>query len=157
MHTDADGCVVHNPLAIKNALQTIAKHHSEKIAGQQNSKYTKHFERGIMPLDSMVFLDPKGERIKASEVEGDTRSVPSTGTPGGGRRVDRTFPIIRDWQAKCAFMVIDPLLCRPKDLDRIKRYLEDIGQLIGIGSFRPENRGYFGRFALDEFKVSDTQ
>ena len=110
MHTDADGYVTHNALAIKNCLQEVAKYKSETIKGKGKATYTKKFERGVMPTGSIVITDMKGKRIKAVDVEGDTRSVPSDGMAGGGKRVNRTFPIIREWKAEAELLVIEHLL-----------------------------------------------
>ena len=152
MHVDDYGYVIHNALAIKNALQEVARYKSETIKGKGKSTYTKKFERGVMPTGPIVITDGDGNRIKAADVAGDTRSVPSDGKAGGGTRVNRTFPIIHDWKAEATLMVIDHLLT--EDLDRVRLYLEDAGQFIGIGSFRPEKRGYFGRFTVERFDVS---
>ena len=145
LHTDAKGNVLIPLFAFKNALDAAAKYEGKKIPGKRNATYTRHVFSGVM-VESAVVLP-----VKKSTVRGEWRFVPADGTPGGAKRVMKCFPVINDWQAKVSFAVIDEIITK----DILQDFLEVAGSYIGIGSFRPENRGIWGRFkvlALNEAK-----
>ena len=145
MHTDAGGNVLIPLFALKNALDAAAKYEGKKIPGKRNATFTKHVNSGVM-VESAVVLP-----VKKSAVRGEWRFVPADGTPGGAKRVMKCFPVINDWHAKVSFAVIDEIITK----DILQEFLDVAGSYIGIGSFRPENRGIWGRFkvlALNEAK-----
>ncbi|HWR14903.1 MAG TPA: hypothetical protein VN577_08745 [Terriglobales bacterium] len=145
LHTDARGNVLIPLFALKNALDAAAKYEGKKIPGKRNATFTKHVNSGVM-VESAVVLP-----VKKSAVRGEWRFVPADGTPGGAKRVMKCFPVISDWHAKVSFAVIDEIITK----DILQEFLEVAGSYIGIGSFRPENRGIWGRFkvlALNEAK-----
>lgn len=139
MHVNDDGYVQIPPMAFKNALQASAKYLAIQIPGQGKSRYTKHFEAGVLVLEHLV-LD-----IKAKDVEAEELFVPSDGKPGGGSRVTKFFPLIPEWSGDVEFNVLDHTITE----DVFRRVLEGAGQFVGIGRFRPENRGYYGRFTVE--------
>lgn len=146
MHVDQDGIVFVPPGMIKGCLQDAAKYLSETIPGKGTSKYTKHFEAGIMVASPLTL------GIKAGDVQCDRRFVPSDGKPGGGKRVWKNFPIIMPpWTCSGEILILDPVL-EDKPI-KVKEYLEYAGKLIGVGRFRPKNRGFYGRFKVVAFSV----
>jgi hypothetical protein len=61
----------------------------------------------------------------------------------------RGYPIIpAGWKAQVQVMVIDEAI--PEEI--VERCLEEAGNLIGIGRFRPERGGYLGRFKVNSIK-----
>lgn len=148
-HIDKNGIVFIPAMAVKNMLADCAKFLSETVPGKGKATYTKHFEAGLMVVDSL----PLGVHI--DDVEGETLPVPSDGKKGGGSRVLKTFPIIRDWKARATVIVLDPLLIDKPDV--IKRYAEHAGKFIGIGRWRPRNGGLNGRFSVSEFQVGEVK
>jgi hypothetical protein len=145
MHVE-NGEVFIPPGALKGCLQDAAKHLSENVPGKGSSKYTKHFERGIMVTQPLML------GVKPGDVGCDRRFVPSDGKPGGGKRVWKNFPILMTWQCDGEILVLDPLL--EGKTDKVHAYLEYAGKLIGMGRFRPASRGYYGRFKVTRFDVS---
>lgn len=146
LHVDSDGMCFIPPMAIKNAMTSIAQYKSEKIPGKGMSKFTKHFTAGILVPDPLP-LGVKAEDVKSIKV-----FIPSDGKRGGGTRVWKHFPVINDWKASGSMVLLDDIL--EADTDRVKRYLTDAGQLVGLGWFRPERNGYYGRFIVTSFKVA---
>ena len=145
LHSDAKGNVLIPLFAFKNAIDAAAKYEGKKIPGKRNATYTKRIFSGVM-VETAVVLP-----VKKSAVRGEWRFVPADGTPGGARRVMKCFPVIDDWRATVSFAVIDEIITK----DILQEFLEVAGSYIGIGSFRPENRGIWGRFdvlALNETK-----
>ena len=60
----------------------------------------------------------------------------------------KCFPVIQEWQGEVSFAVLDETVTR----DILEEFLEIAGSFIGVGSFRPENRGIWGRFRLLSLK-----
>ncbi len=145
LHSDAKGHVLIPLFALKNALDAAARYEGRKIPGRRNATFTKHVHSGVM-VESAITLP-----VKKSDVRGEWRFVPADGTPGGARRVMKRFPVIDEWHAAVTFAVLDETVTR----DILFDFLVVAGSYIGIGSFRPENRGIWGRFkvvSLNEVK-----
>jgi hypothetical protein len=142
LHYDDDGQVFIPPMAFKNCMAEIAKYLSVQIPGKGKSTYTKHFEAGILVVDNPYL------GIHRDDVAGDWVFVPSDGVTGSGKRVHKKFPIIpAPWQTTVQFIVMDDIITK----DVFKQHLDQAGQLIGVGRFRPRNRGVYGRFLVESF------
>lgn len=142
MHVDKNGDVFIPPMSLKNCLSEAAKFLSIQIPGKGKSTYTKHFEAGIMVMDPI----PLG--IKAAEVPGEALFVPSDGIRGSGKRVTRVFPRIDEWGGDFEIIVVDETITKPVLL----KHLQEAGNLIGIGRFRPRNNGFYGRFSVESLE-----
>ena len=142
MHVTEDGYVYIPPMAFKNCLSEAAKFLSIQIPGKGKATFTKHFEAGILVLDPLVL------QVKAKDVDPEVLFVPSDGKRGGGRRVKKYFPYIPEWSGTVTFQIIDDTITK----DAFKEHLDQAGQIIGIGRFRPRNNGYYGRFVVKTLK-----
>lgn len=142
LHSNEEGYVFLPPFAFKNCLDEAAKFIGKQIPGKGKSTYTKHFQAGVLVTDPLVLP------IKKEEVDGEWRHVPSDGVPGSGKRVMKCFPVIKKWGGEVEFHVLDDTIT----LDVLQEHLEQAGQFIGVGSFRPRNRGIYGRFAVKNLK-----
>lgn len=138
LHVNEDGLVYIPPMSFKNCLSEAAKFLGKQIPGKGKSTYTKHFEAGTLVTEPVVL------QVKKEEVEGEWLFVPSDGIRGSGKRVDKCFPVIRHWEAKVTFYIIDETITKDVFMD----HLRDAGSLIGVGRFRPRNNGYYGRFEV---------
>jgi len=136
LHVNKDGYVFIPPMAFKNCLSECAKYLSIKIPGKGQATYTKHFEAGIS-ISEPVVLD-----IKKEDVPAECLFVPSDGRRGGTKRVSKYFPVIHDWKGTLIIHIFDETITE----DVLKKHLEQAGQFIGVGRFRPRNNGYYGRF-----------
>lgn len=143
IHADPTGQAFISPMALKNCLSEVAKFLSESVPGKGKATFTKHFEAGVMVTDPLML------GIKASEIQGERLFVPADGKRGSGTRVWKTFPVLPTWKTQASIIVHDPIL-KP---EKLKEYLEHAGKFIGMGRFRPRNNGYYGRFAVESFKV----
>ncbi len=141
-HVDKDGMVFIPPMAFKNCLAEAAKYLSIQIPGKGKATYTKHFEAGVMVMDPVVL------GIKKEDMEGMTLFVPADGRRGGSKRVLKTFPTIQEWTAQVQFYVLDETITE----DVFKYHLEQAGKFIGVGSFRPRNNSFHGRFEVVDIK-----
>ena len=145
LHVGSDGGVFIPPMAIKNAMSEVAKYLQESVPGKGKSTYTKHFEAGLM------VIDPIQLGVKADTVEGERLFVPADGKRGGGKRVWRTFPVLRNWSGVTTIYAMDPILIDKPN--KVLEYLEHAGKFIGLGRFRPRNNGFYGRFRVEDWKA----
>lgn len=58
-----------------------------------------------------------------------------------------------EWEADFKLNVMNDTITN----DTVKSIIENAGDYIGIGSFRPTNNGMFGRFQVEEFTYSGAQ
>lgn len=94
--------------------------------------------------DTITLLDPDtGKPCKSWEV--DSRSVVIPSTKG---RVMRHRPRFDRWGAKFMLEIEDDVI----DAETVHQLLNEAGLRVGIGDFRPEKRGPFGRFMVVSFK-----
>lgn len=141
LHVDEKGVVFIPPMALKNCLSDIAKYLSERITGKGQATFTAKYEAGVSVIERMDL------GVKAKEVEGEWLFVPSDGKRGGGRRVWKKFPLIKDWRTHAIVYVHDEIIV-PKQLEE---YLKQAGLFIGMGRFRPRRNGFYGRFQVENF------
>lgn len=144
-HTTPEGKIYIPPMAFKHALSEAAAYLSEKIPGKRNATWTKHFLAGVLVTKGPV-LD-----ITKDEVEGEWVYAHANGQRGSGTRVMRCFPIIPQWEAEVTFVILDELINR----DAFTRHIQEAGNFIGIGRFRPRNGGFLGRFSADVVEWKD--
>lgn len=137
-HVDKSGIVIIPPMQFSNSLKEAAKYLSISIPGKGKSTYTKHFESGVQVVTPLS----TGHNIK--DVNAECVYVPSDGRQGGTTRVHKYFPVITDWDGIVEYIILDDIIT-PEPFMQV---LEASGSLIGIGRFRPRNRGYYGRFEV---------
>lgn len=142
MHCTEDGYVFIPPFAFKNCIAEAARFLGKQIPGKGKSTYTKHFEAGVLVLEPLVLA------IKRDEVKPQQMFVPADGKRGGSKRVMKYFPRIEKWSGDVTFHILDTTIT----LDVFREHLEQAGQFIGIGSFRPRNNGIWGRFLVKDIK-----
>jgi len=141
-HLNEEGFVYIPPMAFKQALDATAKRLGIQIPGRGKSTYTKHFLSGVLVMDPLV------TDTHISKVEGEWISANSDGVRGSGKRVQRCFPVVPKWQGALPFHVLDDTITETV----FERVLRECGQFVGIGRFRPENGGFYGRFTVDSLK-----
>lgn len=135
-HVDENGNLFIPPMAFKNCLAEAAKYLSKQIPGKGKATYTKHFEAGVLVTEPMVLA------TKKADAEPLWLFVPADGKRGGSTRVEKCFPIVRQWGGEITFYILDPTITE----DVFREHLTEAGKFIGVGAFRPRNNGYFGRF-----------
>lgn len=145
IHADKNGEAFIPPMALKNCLSEVAKYLSESVPGKGKATFTKHFEAGILVLEPMML------GIKAKDIDGERLFVPADGKRGGGKRVFKTFPVLREWRTQASLYIFDPVI-KP---EKVLEYLVHAGKFIGMGRFRPRNNGFYGRFTIENFKHSE--
>lgn len=142
LHVDEKGMVFMPPMSFKNCLSEAAKFLGINIKGKGKATYTKHFEAGVLVVDPLVLS------LKKDDVPGEWLFVPADGKRGGGKRVEKCFPVIREWTGDVTFIVLDETITQ----DVFKEHLIEAGKFIGLGRFRPRNNGFYGRFDVVNVK-----
>jgi hypothetical protein len=135
-----DGSYFFNAFAIPNSMGNAGSSH--KATGSRKSLRFVVPSAVRMDTDAVTILNGKGA---AKNFEVDARPVTIPATKG---RVMRYRPRFNDWGARFVMHVDDELL----SLEMAHQLLSEAGQSIGIGDFRPEKRGPFGRFRVVEWK-----
>lgn len=144
-HYNDSGNVVIPGIMLSNCIRASAKFLNKQIPGKGKSTYTKHFNAGITILDNIVLKETR-ETLKRIPVH-----VPSDGMVGGTKRVIRLFPIVHEWEGQVTVIIGDDVIVE----DVFSEVLQNAGNLIGIGTWRPINRGMNGRFEIKDIKWID--
>lgn len=147
-HYDNSGNVVIPPMAMKNAIAESAKFLSIQVPGKGKTTYTKHFEAGVLVTEPAP-IGYAREDIGDDFME--SLFLPADGRRGSGTRVMKYFPRFNEWEARVAFHIFDDVVT-----EEVFQYvLEQAGQFIGLGRFRPRNNGYYGRFTVESLEWSN--
>jgi hypothetical protein len=103
----------------------------------------KLFRSAIFPVEErLTILDPENMKpVKKYEI--DTRGVVVMKA-----RVPRSRPIFRKWCVLIDFEVDDEQL----QTSHIEQILNIAGKVVGVGDFRVEKNGKFGRFAAEQLQ-----
>lgn len=128
------------PTMFSQSIKSAAKYLNIQIPGKGKATFTKHFESGVMCTGEVKL------GIKRDEVEYEDHYVPADGTPGGSKRVTKRFPFIPEWEGVVYYYILDDIITK----DVFIKVLQTSGSLIGIGRFRPRQRGWYGRFKIEE-------
>lgn len=141
-YTDKHGECFIPPSALKNCLDTTAQYLGIKIPGAGQKTWTKKFEAGVLVIDPMML----GVNIKDAVCE--KLFLNADGKRGGGKRVWKRYPVFADWTVQATVYVPEMSITR----DVFEEHLRQAGQFIGFGRFRPQNRGYYGRWTYSDFQ-----
>ncbi len=144
LHTSL-GKVMIPPMAFKLCLEDTARYLKMQIPGRGKETYTKNFTQGVM-FNEPVLLEQEPEKCRIERVF--TLSQP--GKRDGGR-VWKYFPVLDAWEAVVPFVVIDEMLTH----EVLKRHFEIGGMITGIGVWRPQKGGMWGKFKLIELTETE--
>lgn len=133
-----DGTLYHPGAAIARLLREAGANH--KIKGSRKSVKFAVPSAVIVLDDAVTLLEPETDAPLA-DFEVDSRPVVIPATKG---RVMRHRPRLDKWAMLFHLEIDDDLL--PADF--VHQLLEEGGRKIGLGDFRPEKGGPFGRFAV---------
>lgn len=137
-HTGPDGKVFIPPMAFKMCLDNAASMLGRQIPGKGKSTYTKFFLSGVLVMEPIVLPMTK------EDVSQDRVYCNADGKRGSGKRVWRNFPRIDSWEAAVPFHVLADEITP----DVFEEHLRQAGAFVGIGRFRPQSGGFYGRFEV---------
>lgn len=138
LHTDKDGRVFIPGGAFKSCIDDAAKYLSVQVPGKGKATYTKNIHAGVMVFENLDL------GIKAEDVQGEWLFLNADGKSGSGKRVKRCMPRIVEWSGTVVFTILDHTVTR----EVFAYHIQQMGSFIGIGRFRPRNRGWYGRFKV---------
>jgi hypothetical protein len=143
-HTMPDGKIFIPPMAFKMGLDKAAKTLGRQVPGKGKATYTKFFLSGVLVMEPIVLPytvdDVKMDRIFAN----------ADGVRGSGKRVWRNFPRVDQWKADVPFHVLADEITN----DVFEEHVRQAGAFVGVGRFRPENGGFYGRFEVKRIRWS---
>jgi hypothetical protein len=141
IHINEQGKPFMPPMALKKSLEGAAKYLG-KIPGQGHATYTKRVRSGILITEQIPLYVGKRAAV-ADDWTGEWLFLDAQGDVGG-KRVKRCMPRLSPWSAVAELLVVDEVLT----LEVIEKLVHDAGMLVGVGRFRPESGGFYGRFKV---------
>jgi len=137
-----DGGLYMPGAAISRLLREAGANH--KMKGSRRS--VKYLVPGavIVPDEALTLIDPETDS-PAVDFEVDSRPVVIPATKG---RVMRHRPRLDQWAAEFTLEVDEEML----DGSFVQQLLQEGGRKLGLGDFRPEKGGPFGRFQVTLWK-----
>lgn len=147
VHVAEDGVPFMPPMSLKKSLEGAAPY-SGKIPGQGQATYTKRVKSGILVTDPIaLFTDQRP--ITFEDWKGEWLFLDAQGK-NGDKRVKRCMPRLVPWSAKATVYVVDEVISK----DVLTKIIVDAGMFVGVGRFRPEKGGFYGRFKLTDIKMT---
>lgn len=140
--TDANGQIVIPAMALKMTLDSAAKMLQITIPSKGKATYTKFFVSGVLVLEDI----PLG--IHKDDVPMDRIFANSDGIRGSGKRVWRQFPRIDSYKVVVPYHVLADEITK----EVFEASLKQAGMYVGLGRFRPQNGGLYGRFNVAGIK-----
>ena len=137
-HALPDGNIFLPPMAFKMSLDRAAQMLSEQIPGKGKKTFTAFFLSGVLCVEPVVLP------LTKEDVEMDRIYANADGQRGSGKRVWKQFPKIANWKADVEFQVLASEISE----EVFQRHLEQAGSFVGIGRFRPQSGGFYGRFEV---------
>src|SRR3990167_9330720 len=138
-----DGTFYFSAASIPGTMKNAGSNH-KSVGSRKSLRYVVPAAVSMM-VDGVTILNGKGP-AKAFEV--DSRPVTIPATKG---RIMRQRPRFEQWGAAFELCVDDNLLSP----EMAHTLLSEAGQSIGIGDFRPEKRGPFGRFHVTKWEEAE--
>lgn len=133
---DGTGRVEIPPMSFKMGLDTAASMLGMKIPGKGQSTYTKFFLSGVLVMEPLI-LDVKPDDLPCDRIYAN-----ADGKRGSGKRVWRKYPRIDKWSGEVAYTILADEITPQIFEDHLKQ----AGGFVGIGRFRPQSGGFYGRY-----------
>ena len=126
------------PLMFKKSLEVApAFLNLGTIPGKGSSTYTKFF------LSALMITDPVYIGQKISDGRDEVLFVNPMGKRNSGTRVKRWFKTFDEWAGILKVTILNSDIVTEKIFERV---LIASGIFVGVGRFRPQNGGFYGRF-----------
>jgi hypothetical protein len=136
----AEGALAVPAIAVRNAMITAAAGFKYKTRSWKG--FVSHAE--VRPAESLPLFDSQERPVTEYEIDLRRAVIKGRGA------VARARPMVRDRRATFTFVADTEMLPHDRPGELLKMFLADAGARIGIGDYRPEKTGWFGRFAALE-------
>lgn len=142
-HSDSNGELFIPAMALKYSVVDAAGFSGEKVKGRGNKTWKKLFDGSVLAFEPIML----GQTV--DDLVPEALMVPSDGRRGGGSRVVKIFPRLERWEAVAQVIVtVDEI---PRAI--LEKHMVLAGNVVGLGRFRPQNGGYYGRFAVEKIEL----
>jgi hypothetical protein len=145
-HFDSEGKVFVPKKALLESVIEASKRRGTKVAGRGNKTFGSLMEGGIIVLDDLYTGAMK------SDLRSATFNCHAKGDRKDHARVPRIFPMLDKWGGKIKVVLTDPNITR----DEFEASVRDAGVMVGVGRYRPANRGDNGRFVVKTVEWTET-
>lgn len=135
----ADGVLAVPAIGVRNCTIVAAGAFKHKTRSWRS--FVSHIQ--IEPGDLLILSDGNGDLL--TEYEIDVRRTVNRTTKGA---VPRARPLIKKWKTSFSFIVDTSMLPTDDPHGLVKTFLLEGGSRLGIGDYRPERGGWFGRFTV---------
>lgn len=139
-----DGRIFIPPMSFKMSLDRAAQMLSQQIPGKGKKTFTAFFLSGVLVTEPLMLPQTK------EDVAMDRIFANSDGKRGSGSRVWRNFPKIENWKGEVSFEVLADEIAE----DVFESHLSQAGAFVGIGRFRPQSGGFYGRWKVEKVRWS---
>lgn len=139
-HVNGNGFIIMPPMAFKLSLDTAASMLGIKIPGKRGATMTKYFLSGVL------VMEPLALSVRASDLPFDKIYCSADGKRGSGKRVWRRYPRIDQWSGDVEFNVLADEITE----EGFDQALRQTGAFVGVGRFRPQVGGFYGRFKVEK-------
>lgn len=150
VYRDRDGYLAIPMIYIQQSMRNAAGLVKVK---EKSKKSAEDFSTAVFLMDGLVTLvDSKGMKIKKYMV--DTRMVVNRsidGIVGRDERAVKYRPMISDWSAEFVVEIDETLVAT----QTVHTVLGIAGSRVGVGDFRPQTKGPFGRFVVSRWERLD--
>jgi len=146
-HATKDGQLIIPSRALKLALEHAAGQLQMSVPGRGQKKFKSVFLCSVMvtPTDIPIIGKTVDDLVPLEMF------VPSDGTSGGGKRVDKTFPLLEDWTMEPQIVLLDQAISE----NALTSHLEAAGEFSGLGMWRAAKGGAYGRFRVASLKITE--
>lgn len=132
------------PMAFKLLLESTSRYLKAAIPGRLKETYTKHYRQGVLIPDP-IMLGIRAEDVQPAKIF--TWAEPQRKST----RVWRWFPMVEQWAGVLTIIAIDDIFTA----EVVENHLRLGGKLVGIGVWRPESGGMWGKFDVTSFEEVD--
>jgi len=144
---EENGIAIIPAMAMKKALMSASSYLGMKVPGKGMATYSKYFTCAILVTENINL------GVKVDTIQGEWIHVPSDGVSlgsgkGGQKRVWKMFPLIPSWKTTARVEILDNIITK----EVFKEHIEQAGAFIGLGRFRPERGGFYGRFKVTKIE-----
>lgn len=115
------------------------------VNGAKMQRLGAAFKRSVIVLEDMLPLNYKGDARTPEQLWADKNFVDVRSVGVQTARVMRYRPKIRDWSATATVLYSEDLI----EESDLMRAIQNAGMFAGVGDFRPECGGNFGRFSVE--------
>jgi len=144
IHVTPEGRPFIPPMAFKRSLELAGKFLRMRIEGKGTSEYGKHFVAGVLVPEGLLLPGT------VDDVEYEDLPLSSRGRRGHMDVIKRE-PLFREWAGEVTYYILDDIIGH----EVFETHLREAGNFIGIGRFRPENGGFYGRYKVNEVAWSE--